>query len=81
MQRTDRTQRGFFDQEDRQGNLEKLGDSLPGLDSIVDWTAFRLLLKSSSKSIVRATPDGFPPAEAEANYYSQFNRQTAMTVI
>ena len=38
-------QPGFFDQEDRLAKLEKLGDPLPRLDSIVDWPAFRPLLK------------------------------------
>ena len=38
-------QPGFFDQEDRLAKLEKLGDPLPRLDSIVDWQAFRPLLK------------------------------------
>ncbi|MGD8556761.1 MAG: IS5 family transposase [Chromatiales bacterium] len=38
-------QPGFFDQEDRLAKLEKLGDPLPRLDSIVDWKAFRPLLK------------------------------------
>jgi hypothetical protein len=38
-------QPGFFDQEDRLAKLEKLGDPLPRLDSILDWRAFRPLLK------------------------------------
>ena len=38
-------QPGFFDQEDRLTKLEKLGDPLPWLDSIVDWKVFRPLLK------------------------------------
>ena len=38
-------QPGFFDDEDRLAKLEKLGDPLPRLDSIVDWQAFRPLLK------------------------------------
>jgi len=38
-------QPGFFDQEDRLARLEKLGDPLPRLDKIVDWQAFRPLLK------------------------------------
>ena len=38
-------QPGFFDHEDRLAKLEKLGDPLPRLDSIVDWKAFRPLLK------------------------------------
>ena len=38
-------QPGFFDHEDRLAKLEKLGDPLPRLDSIVDWQAFRPLLK------------------------------------
>jgi hypothetical protein len=38
-------QPGFFDQDDRLTKLEKLGDPLPRLDSIVDWRAFRPLLK------------------------------------
>ena len=38
-------QPGFFDQEDRLAKLEKIGDPLPRLDSIVDWQAFRPLLK------------------------------------
>ena len=38
-------QPSFFDQEDRLTKLEKLGDPLPRLDSIVDWQAFRPLLK------------------------------------
>jgi len=42
MQRAYRIQPCFFDQEDR---LEKLGEPLPRLDSIVDWHAFRPLLK------------------------------------
>lgn len=33
-------QSGFFDDEDRLAKLEKLGDPLPRLDSIVDWQAF-----------------------------------------
>ncbi|MCB0257013.1 MAG: transposase, partial [Anaerolineae bacterium] len=37
-------QPGFFDDEDRLAKLEKLGDPLPRLDSIVDWQAFRPLL-------------------------------------
>jgi IS5 family transposase len=36
---------GFFDQEDRLAKLEKLGDPLPRVDSIVDWQAFRPLPK------------------------------------
>jgi IS5 family transposase len=39
-------QAGFFDQEDRLAKLEKLGDPLPRLDSIVDWQTFRPLLKA-----------------------------------
>lgn len=39
-------QPGFFDDEDRLAKLEKLGDPLPRLDSIVDWRAFRPLLKA-----------------------------------
>ena len=38
-------QPGFFDDEDRLAKLEKLGDPLPRLDSIVDWSTFRPLLK------------------------------------
>jgi len=38
-------QPSFFDQEDRLAKLEKLGDPLPRLDRIVDWQAFRPLLK------------------------------------
>jgi IS5 family transposase len=38
-------QPSFFDQEDRLAKLEKLGDPLPRLDSIIDWTTFRPLLK------------------------------------
>ena len=38
-------QSGFFDHEDRLAKLDELGDSLPRLDSIVDWAAFRPLLK------------------------------------
>ena len=38
-------QPGFFDQEDRPAKLEKLGDHLLRLESIVDWQAFRPLLK------------------------------------
>ena len=38
-------QSGFFDHEDRLAKLEKLGDPLPRLDGIVDWAAFRPLLK------------------------------------
>ena len=38
-------QPGFFDDEDRLAKLEKLGDPLPRLESIVDWQAFRPLLK------------------------------------
>jgi len=38
-------QPSFFDDEDRLAKLEKLGDPLPRLDSIVDWQAFRPLLK------------------------------------
>ena len=34
----------FFDHEDRLAKLEKLGDPLRRLDSIVDWQAFRPLL-------------------------------------
>ena len=38
-------QPGFFDQEGQLTRLEKLGDPLPRLDSIVDWQALRFLLK------------------------------------
>jgi IS5 family transposase len=38
-------QPGFFDQGDRLAKLELLGGPLPRLDSIVDWKAFRPLLK------------------------------------
>jgi len=38
-------QPGFFDQENRLAQLEKLGDPLPRLDSIVDWNDFKPLLK------------------------------------
>jgi len=38
-------QPGFFDDEDRLAKLEKLGDPLLRLDSMVDWKAFRPLLK------------------------------------
>jgi hypothetical protein len=38
-------QPSFFDQEDRLAKLEKLGDPLLRLDSIVDWQTFRPLLK------------------------------------
>ena len=41
-------QPGFFDQEDRLTKLEKLGDPLPRLDSIVDWSTFRPLLAYST---------------------------------
>ena len=34
-------QTGFFDQEDRLAKLKELGDPLPCLDTIVDWSAFR----------------------------------------
>ena len=36
---------GFFDQEDRLAKLERQGDPLPRLDSVVDWESFRPLLK------------------------------------
>ena len=36
-------QAGFFDQEDRLSNFEKLGDLSLHLDSNVDWQAFRPL--------------------------------------
>jgi hypothetical protein len=39
-------QAGFFDQEDRLAKLEKLGDPLPRLDSIVGWQTFRPLSKA-----------------------------------
>ncbi len=39
-------QPSFFDHEDRLEKLEKLGDPLPRLDEIVDWGAFRSLLKA-----------------------------------
>lgn len=42
-------QPGFFDREDQLAKLEKLGDPPPRLDSIVDWTTFRPLLKVSGK--------------------------------
>ena len=38
-------QPGFFDQEGRLVKLERLGDPLPRLDSIIDWQACRPLLK------------------------------------
>ena len=38
-------QPGFFDDEDRLTKLQKLGDPQPRLNSIVDWHAFRGLLK------------------------------------
>ena len=38
-------QPGFFDNEDRLAKLHKLSDPLLRLDSIVDWQAFRPLMK------------------------------------
>jgi len=38
-------QPSFFDQENRLAQLEKMGDPLPRLDSIVDWDHFKPLLK------------------------------------
>jgi len=38
-------QPGFFDLENRHGQLEALGDPLPKLKEIVDWEAFRPLLE------------------------------------
>ncbi|WP_419600153.1 IS5 family transposase [Thiolapillus sp.] len=38
-------QPSFFDQENRLAQLEKLGDPLPRLDSIVDWDEFKPILK------------------------------------
>lgn len=38
-------QTSFFDQENRLAQLEKLGDPLPRLESIVDWNDFKPLLK------------------------------------
>ena len=38
-------QPSFFDQENRLDQLEKLGDPLPRLDSIVDWDEFKPILK------------------------------------
>ena len=43
-------QPSFFDQKDRLAQLEKLGDPLPRLDSIVDWNAFKPLLKVADSS-------------------------------
>ncbi len=51
-----RMQPGFFDNEDRLAKLENLGDPLPRSDSIADWQALRLLLKSSTRSSARVTP-------------------------
>ena len=48
MEQTERgsdATRFFFDDEDRLTKLEMLGEPLPRLDSIVDWQAFRRLLK------------------------------------
>ncbi len=39
-------QPSFFDQENRLAQLEKLGDPLPRLDSIVDWDEFKPTLKA-----------------------------------
>jgi hypothetical protein len=45
---------GFFEQEDRLNILEKLGDPLPRLDSLVDWDAFRPLLKVTPLILTQA---------------------------
>jgi len=37
-------QAGFFDLDDRYGQLDKLGDPLPKLDEVVDWEGFRAVL-------------------------------------
>lgn len=37
-------QPSFFDQEDRLARLEKLGDPLPRLNSIIDWAGFKKTL-------------------------------------
>lgn len=38
-------QPSFSDEENRLAQLEKLGDPLPRLESIVDWNDFKPLLK------------------------------------
>lgn len=44
-------QPSFFDQENRLAKLEKLGDPLPRLDSIVDWNGFKPLLKKVHQKV------------------------------
>lgn len=48
-------QPGFLDQEERLARLEKLGDSLPRLDSIVDRRVFRPRLKDIHQKLCKSS--------------------------
>ncbi len=56
-------QPGFLDDEDRLAKLEKPSDPLSRLDSIVDWQAFRPLLKVIHQRR-RKSPAGSKPHDA-----------------
>ena len=50
----------FFDQENRLAQLEKLGDPLRRLESIVDWNDFKPLLKKIHQKKRKSNADRKP---------------------
>lgn len=70
-------QPGFFDDEDRLAKLEKLGDPLPRLDSIVDSQAFRLLLKVIHQGQRESSAGRKPHALRERGFNSRIHRKGA----
>ena len=53
-------QPGFFDLSNRYEKLDKLGDPLPRLESVVDWEGFRPILESTREK-PRKSNAGRPP--------------------
>ncbi|HQO03662.1 MAG TPA: IS5 family transposase [Spirochaetota bacterium] len=58
-----RTQRGLFDETFRQEKLEKQGDPLIKMKSIIDWEAFRPIIEQSITEPVKG-PGGRPPYDS-----------------
>jgi len=56
-------QPGFFDLSNRYEKLDKLGDPLPKIESIVDWEGFRPILETIRQK-PRKSNAGRPPFDA-----------------
>jgi len=56
-------QPGFFDLADRYAKLDSLGDPLPKIDAVVDWSRFRPILAKIRRND-RKSQAGRPPFEA-----------------